>query len=528
MRRLALAALCALAAACAVPLDPPPAGPPDDDAPPRAGGVFRLRSDDDVHTLDPAIGYDTASWSFEQMLFDTLVTYDAGVNLVPDLAESWAASPDGRRYSFRLRRDVRFSTGRRFEAADVKYSLERLLQPTMHSQGAEFFQGIEGVDDYVAGRAPGVAGIRTPEPATVEFTLRGVDPLFVHKLAMMFAAVVDREAVEREGEGFARHPVGTGPFVLEEWVYGQRMRLGRNVHYFRSGLPYLDGVLLTIGVNDQLAWFKYQRGELDIGSIPSAEFARVRADARYRPLIVERTTLTTFYLGLNCGVSPFDRLPVRQAMNLAVDKRRILDLINHRGMLASGILPPDMPGHEAIPETPPDAAAARARLAAAGLPDGFSSTLWALRADDPMRMAQSIQQDLRAVGIDLTLKPVDFPALIQAERNPGMVPAFLGGWEADFPDPSNFLTVLLHTASANNTTFFSNPEIDRMLDAAEPILDLPRRFALFHTAELRVLADAPWVPLYHATSVGLRHPRVRNYRLHPMRPSRYESVWLAW
>jgi peptide/nickel transport system substrate-binding protein len=531
MRALVLiAAASLLAAACAVPLDPPPSGDPEGGGPPHAGGVLRLAGAEDPRTLDPARGYDTASWSFEQMLFSTLVRYDDEMHVVPDLAESWTTSPDGRLLSFTLRRDVRFSTGRAFGAADVKYSLERVLRPAIHSQGAEFFQGIQGAKDYVAGRATDVRGIQTPAPDRVEFTLVEVDPLFLQKLTMLFAAVVDREAVERVGdEDFTHHPVGTGPFVLAEWTYGQRLRLERNPLYFRPGVPRLDGVDVTIGVSPQLAWLKYQRGELDLAGIPSAEFQRVQADARYRPLILSRTRLDTQYVGLNCEVPPFDRVAVRQAMNLAIDKQRLIELIDGQGVIANGILPPDMPGAEPVTGFAHDPAAARRLLEEAGLGKGFETTMWASRDEGTMRLAQSMQQDLRAIGVRLRFKPVDFPALIEAIRQKGMVPLFLLGWEADFPDPSNFLTVLLSSKSrdTNNNTFYSNPEVDKLLDEAEPVLDLSRRFRLFHEAEVIVVRDAPWIPLFYPSGTAVRHPRVRDYRLNPLRPARLEETWIA-
>jgi ABC-type transport system substrate-binding protein len=531
-RRGAAPLLLLLLAGCAVPLDPPPAGSPDGGGPPRQGQVLRLSSEDDVSTLDPARGYDVAAWSFEQMLFNTLVDYDEGTTLVPELAASWETSADGRRYTFMLRRDVRFASGRPFAAADVKYSLERLLKPSIHSQGAEFFEHVEGAAAYVKGEAKGIAGITTPADDRVEFALDGVDPLFLHKLAMPFAAVVDREAVERVGDvDFARQPAGTGPFVLAEWVYGQRLRLTRNPSYFRAGLPYLDGVELTIGVNSQLAWFKYQRGEIDIAGIPSAEFSRVMNDDRYRPLLLQRTTLRTQYLGINCELPPFDRVPVRRALNLAIDKQRLLDLADGRGVVAKSILPPDMPGAAPVPGYEHDPAAAREQVSAAGVGEGFTTTLWSTRdPEGSLRFAQSIQQDLLAIGIEVRIKPVDFPALIEAVRHRGQVPLFMLGWEADFPDPSNFLTVLLHSESrgSNNNAFYSNPAVDRLLDEAGPVLDPSRRFPLFQQAEAAIMRDAPWVPLFHPVSFIVRHPRVRDYELHPLRPSRVERTWLAW
>jgi len=518
-------------AACAIPLDPPPSGPADGGGPPRQGGVLHLAVPEDPRWLDPARGYDTESWSFEQMIFNTLVTYDEGTAIVPDLAASWTTSPDGRSVTFTLRHDVHFSSGRPFTAADVKYSIERLLKPSIHSQGAEFFHGLDGASDYIAGTTADVRGIRVAAPDRLEFTLTAIDPLFLHKLTMPFAAVVDREAVERWGEDeFTLHPVGTGAFVLVDWTHGQHLRLERNAQYFRAGLPRLDAVEVTIGLSPQLAWFKYQRGEIDLAGIPSAEFQRVQADPRYRPLILSRTTLRTQYLGLNCALAPFDRLPVRQAMNLAIDKHRLLELIDGQGVVASGILPPDMPGAEPLPGYPYDPDAARAHLAEAGLASGFESTLWASRDENSMRLAQSMQQDLRRIGVSLAIKPVDFPALIEAVRHPGMVPLFLLGWEADFPDPSNFLTVLLHSRSrdTNNNTFYANPDVDRILDEADPLLDPSRRFALFHRAEVMIVHDAPWVPLFHPVGSAVRNPRVRDYILHPLRPARIEQTWVAW
>src|SRR2546428_1517368 len=146
-----------------------------------------------------------------------------------------------------------------------------------------------------------------------------------------------------------------------------------------------------------------------------------------------------------------------------------------------------------------------------------------------MRLGESIQQYLRAMGVELALKPVDFPALIEAVRHPGVVPLFLLGWEADFPDPSNFLIVLLHSRSrgTNNNAFYANPTVDRLLDEAEPLLEPGRRLRLFHDAEVLIMRDAPWVPLFHPVGFAIRHPRVRNYLLHPLRPSRVETVWLA-
>jgi ABC-type transport system substrate-binding protein len=355
--------------------------------------------------------------------------------------------------------------------------------------------------------------------------------LFLHKLTMPFASAVDRDAVEAAGQGgFARAPVGTGAFRLAEWAQGRRMRLERNPNYWRPGLPYLDGIDLTIGVSDQLAWFQYQRGELDVSAIPSAEFTRVQADPRYQPLIARRTTIRTQYVGFNCALPPLDRVEVRRALALAIDRQRLVELIDGRGTVARGIVPPAMEGFDDVVPLPYDPDGARRGLAAAGLGQGFSTILWTQRDDGPLRLAQSMQQDLAAVGVTVTLKPVDFPALIEAVRNPGQVPMFLLGWEADLPDPSNFLSVLLHSRArgTNNNAFYSNLAVDALLDAAEPVTEPSRRIAMYREAEGMILNEAPWLPLYHPITVVVRHPRLRGYRVHPVRPPRFETAWVAW
>jgi ABC-type transport system substrate-binding protein len=246
---------------------------------------------------------------------------------------------------------------------------------------------------------------------------------------------------------------------------------------------------------------------------------------------MQRTTLRTHYLGLNCEVPPFDQVAARQAMNLAVNTERLLELIDRRGVVAKTILPPDMPGwDETTPTYAYDPAAARVRLDSAGLGGGFETTMWSTRDDTAMRIAQSVQQDLRALAIDLHIKPVDFPALLEAIRTPRQVPIFLLGWEADFPDASNFLTVLLHSRSrdTNNNTYYTNPEVDRLLDQADQSLEPSERLRLFHAAEVHIMQDAPWVPVFHPVSFAVRHPRVRGYQLHPLRPGRVEEAWLAW
>lgn len=516
---VAVAVLAALASSCA----PSSGGPAATDA------YLRLADQDDIPTLDPARGYDTASWQFEDMLFSTLLDYGPDGNLVPELATAWEVSSDQRTYTFHLRADAYFTNGRPVAATDVRFSIERVLNPQTRSPGAEFFRDIQGAD-ACAQAACDVAGIDTPDPRTVRVVLRDFDPLFLHKLAMPFAAAVPREEVERWGEDFARHPVGSGPFILQEWAPGQHLLLIRNPHYFVPGVPRVAGVLRLVGVNDDLAWLKYESGQLDIAIIPPAEFPRVMREARYQPLLRHVTTMRTSYLGMNCAQAPFTDRRVRQALNHAVNKDKLLRLINNRGVVAKGVLPPNMPGYNPnVPGYAFDPARARQLLAEAGYPQGFATTLW-VRSDETMlRLAQAVQQDLADIGVQMRIKAIAWGPFLEAVRTPDLVPFFMLGWEADFPDPSNFLEVLLHSKyiGSNNNTNYQNPEVDARLDAAARTVDTQVRRQLLQAAELLAVDDAPWVFLYHPVSYEITSPRVRDFTLHPLRPARFDRVWLA-
>jgi len=492
------------------------------DAPP----YLRLADQDDLPTLDPARGYDVASWQFEDLLFSTLVDYDQQGVLQPEAALDWQISADRLRYTFRLRRNIRFTNGRAVTAADFAYAIRRVLAPATKSPGAEFFRGIVGAEAcHTTGCT--VDGLRVRDAHTLEIALASFDPLFLHKLAMPFAAALPAEAVDKWGEDFSRHPIGSGPFRLEEWKVGQSLFLVRNPDYFIAGVPRLAGVQRLVGVNDELGWFKYEAGQLDIAEIPPAEFPRVVAEPKLAPLLRRVVTLRTQYLGMNCQRPPFDDLRVRRAVNHAVNRTKLLQLINNRGVLAKGILPPGIQRqggeHSGYAHDP---ALARRLMHEAGHADGLRTTLWVRLDSLTLRLAQSVQQDLAEIGMEITIKPLAWGSFLDAVKRTDLVPFFLLGWEADFPDASNFLEVLFHSKyiGTNNNTSYSNPTVDALLDEAAHSVEEARRQQLLQQVEAIVLEDAPWAPLYHPVTYQVVSSRVRDYQLHPLRPARLDTA----
>ncbi len=216
-------------------------------------------------------------------------------------------------------------------------------------------------------------------------------------MAMNFAFIVPKEAVAKAGADFGHQPVGTGPFRLKSWVSGQQLQFERNPNYFMAGLPYLDSVTVKVGLDPSVAYLSLQRGEIDLlgDGIPPAQFLQVTRDPRLKANVFSRTSVNTTYLSLNTGMGPLKDVRVRQAINMAIDKTKILRIINGRGVVARGVLPPLMPGYDkAEAGYAYDPTKAKALLAAAGLKGGFETTLYTTSTDPNPRIAQSIQQDL--------------------------------------------------------------------------------------------------------------------------------------
>ncbi len=182
----------------------------------KPGGTAVVTYQNDVATLDPAIGYDWQNWSMIKSLFDGLMDYKPGTTeLVKDLAEDYSISDDGTVYTFTLKKGVKFHNGREMKASDVKYSLERTVNPKTQSPGAGFFSSIAGYQDMAEGKADSLSGIEVVDDYQLKITLSEANATFLHVMAINFASVVPKEAVEQWGEDFGKHPVGTARSALK-------------------------------------------------------------------------------------------------------------------------------------------------------------------------------------------------------------------------------------------------------------------------------------------------------------------------
>ncbi|MGQ2969751.1 MAG: ABC transporter substrate-binding protein [Allorhizobium sp.] len=510
---------------------------------PAKGGDIVVTYKDDITTLDPAIGYDWVNWSMIKSLYSRLMDYEPGTaNLVPSLAESFDVSADGLTYTFKLRPGVKFSNGRAVVASDVKYSIERAVNPKTQGPGAGFFGAINGFDAVSGGTSETLSGIETPDDMTVVFKLSRPDATFLHVLAINFASVVPKEAVEAAAGDFGKKPVGSGTFILKDWTIGQRLVFDRNPDYFNKDLPYIDKVTVEVGQEPLVALLRLQQGEIDIAGdgIPPAKFLEIKNSPEGAQMIVDGEQLHTGYLTLNTKIKPLDDVKVRQAINMAVNKERITRILNGRATPANQPLPPLMPGYDkAFTGYAFDVEKAKALLAEAGFPDGFETVLYSTNTDPQPRIAQAIQQDLAAIGVKAEVRALAQGNVIAAGGTEGEAPMIWSGgmaWIADFPDPSNFYGPILGCGGAVqggwNWSWYCNEALDKRAIEADSMSDpakVAERQAAWGKIFTDIMADAPWVPVINERRVVAKSARMGgpdNIYIDPTRVINYDAIFV--
>ena len=476
----------------------------------QAKGSMVVSYKDDLATLDPQVGYDWQNWPAIKMLFDALLDYKPGTTVLePRIAAAMPTITDGgKSYTFKLRTDVKFSNGRTLVADDVKYTLERILDPKTKSPGAGFFADISKVVVL--------------SPSSVKITLKQPNAAFLNVLATNFAFIVPKEEVVKAGDGWGRKPIGSGPFVLKSWTIGQELVFEKNPNYFNSALPKLERVTIKVGQDPSVAYLALQRGDVDLlgDGIPPAQFLQAQADPKLKSLVVFTPQVNTTYITINTQLKPFTDVRVRQALNYAIDKKKILKLINGRGLVAGQVLPPNMPGFDkAFVGYSYDPAKAKALLKAAGLEKGFSTTMLTNSTDPNPRIAQSIQQDLAAVGISLELKSQAASTVIDAAGTPKTAPLTWSGgmaWTQDYPDPSDFYWPILSCRSAVqggwNWAFLCDKKLDAQAAKADQMVNASQREARlgeYRKVFSSVMAQAPWVPMFNEVRYTMRSERLQ-------------------
>ncbi len=480
-----------------------------------------LRLNNNPTTLDPALVTDVQGGGISAKLFNGLVRFNENLDLIPDIAHSWSLADDHVTYTFRLRRDVSFSNGRKITAQDFKYSFERVLTPDTKAPLTWVLDRIEGAADFIAGKAASVSGIRIVNDHTLQLKLQRPFGPFLSLLAMTTAYVVPSEEVKRLGQDFGTHPVGSGPYLLTEWKHGQSITLSAREDYF-EGRPKLNGIVYRVIPEDLTAVMEFETGHLDVLQIPSSEYKRYTTDPVWRDQVYGRPGLNSYYLGLNCTRPPFDDIRVRQAVNLAVDRKHILNTVfEKRGVLSTGPIPPGLWKSKVLLQNTEgygfDPVKARKLIREAGA-QGKTIKIYITPDPEVLDIIEVIQSYLSQAGLKSEIVQLDWSAFKQAV-NEGEADAFWLSWWADYPDPENFLFPLFHSAnvgSSGNRTRCFDPELDRLIDTAQQTMDERLRYRLYRQAEDRIIKNAPWLFMWHKADYFVIQPWVKDFKIYPI------------
>jgi oligopeptide transport system substrate-binding protein len=499
-----------------------------------AGGTF-LRLGADPPTLDPHLTTDVNSAVYAVEIFGGLMTIDKNLAIVGDLAESWDVSADGKTTTFRIHPDAKFHNGRSVTANDVKWSLERAADPDTEAFNASVFLGdIVGVDQKLTGASNAISGVQVINDSTLTITTDAPKPFFLSKLTYPVSFVLDQQNVE-SGRDWIFEPIGTGPFRLEEYRPGEVLRLTRFEDY-HLGPAMIDEVeFLISGGNSMLM---YENDELHITGIPLGLLDGVLdpANALFSEVVEAPPQFDVDYFGFNTTEPPFDDVKVRQAFNYAIDRETLAStLLQDLVVPAAGILPPGFPGYN--PDLQgytydPDKARQLIKDSKYGGLDELPRITLTLPGSFGAAVSPAIEAMLSMweenLDVRINLLQTEWAIFLQ-DLHQQRFQMFGGlGWIADYPDPENFLDVLFHSKSANNQSEYTNFELDLLLERARVELDETARFDLYNRAEEIIVADAPWVPLWHSNGGSvLIKPNVNDYFLFPLVIPKYRYVYFT-
>jgi peptide/nickel transport system substrate-binding protein/oligopeptide transport system substrate-binding protein len=485
------------------------------DPPQQSGGVYRRPLLNNPPMLDPSFVTEIYGRAVVSQMFDGLVQFDAQLKPIPAIAEFWEASRDGRTWTFYLRHGVKFHHGREVTARDFVYTFTRLLEADRPGPLTQFLQRLRGASALPKGTASAIEGLRAVDRYTLQLRLEEPFAPLLAVLGLANAAVVPEEEVERLGKRFGTTPVGAGPFQFGRWKPNQEVVLDAFESYY-GGRPFLNSVVYKIGETYEEMFDAFLKGDLDETIIPSERTDEVRTGAPYRRYQhIRKPTLSLLYIGFNTRLKPFDDKRVRQAFNYAVNREAIVREITKMGSLtATGALPPGMPGYEPhLPSYYYHPAKAKRLLAEAGYPDGVGFPvvqLWTVtKAESTKDEMAAYQQYLADLGVKVELHfETNWPRYRELLTQ-GKLAMFRLSWSSTIPDPDDFLSRLLHSASPNNRTFYHNPRVNQLLDQARTELDEVQRMALYREIEHLVLDDAPWITQHYHVFERLFQPYVR-------------------
>ena len=493
--------------------------------------------------FDPALY--TSGTTFDASshpIYDHLTEFKVGTTeVLPGLAESWDVSEDGMTVTFNLRQGVKFHSNdqftptRDFNADDVIFSFDRQGNPenpyNSYSGGTWEYYSSMSMPDLVG-------SIEKVDDYTVKFNLTRPEAPFIANMAMDFASIVSKEysdAMMEAGtpEMVNQAPIGTGPFTFQAYQKDAVIRYLRNDDYF-GDKARVESLIFAITPDASVRYQKVQAGECHVMAYPNPADVQSMKDAD-DVVVMEQEGLNVGYLAYNTNVAPFDNANVRKALNMAIDKQSIIDVVfQGSGEIAKNPIPPTMWSYnDAIEDDQYDPEAAKAMLEAEGVSD-LSMKIWAMPVQRPYnpnarRMAELMQDDMSKVGVNVEIVSYEWGEYLERSKAADRDGAVLLGWTGDNGDPDNFLAVLLGCDGVGNSNRanWCNEEFDALIQKAKVLPTQEERSALYEEAQAIFKDQAPWATIAHSVVYMTLRPEVDGYVVHPLGGHIFNAVGLS-
>ena len=547
--------------------------------------TLHLATPEKIKGMDPVFADDLYAGTEVHRVYESLYQYHylkRPYVLIPNLAEAMPEiSSDGKTYTLKLKKGVLFQDdasfkasngkGREMTAEDVVYSYKRLADPKLASSGWWIFDGkLVGLNEWrdAQGKAATtdysvpVEGLKAVDRYTVQLKLIQRSSQIGYALAMAFTAVVPREAVEAYGKEFLNHPVGTGPFRIEEYNPTSKLVYVKNPTYRQElypsegapgdkegglladagkALPLSDKVIVSIIVEDQPRWLNFMAGKLDRAAIPKDNFDQAVDKAQnLKPELAQKGIILFKDPSLDVTHESFNMADpligknklLRQALSLAYNPAPAIDLFyNGRAIVAQGPIPPGLAGYDEAMKNPYKQFSiekAKELLAKAGYPGGkgLPPIEYATTSSSTSRqMNEYLQKQFEAIGVTLKMNPYSWPEFQAAIKNKkGQMWGF--AWGADYPDAENFLQLFYskNGSPGPNDANYSNPEFDRLYEKSLTLQDTPERTAIYQQMVKLVVEDCPWIFGVHRLSYSLGNKWLKNYKYHEFENSAFKYL----
>jgi ABC-type oligopeptide transport system substrate-binding subunit len=483
----------------------------------QAERYLNLHTNAEPETLDSNLATGNVESSYIMSLFEGLTNYNPkDLSPRPGVAEKWTASPDGKIYTFSLRKDAKWSDGTPVTAQDFVYSYERLLNPKTGGKFATMLYPLKNGEAYNMGKVtdPKLLGVKAKDPATLILEFEYPVPYVAYLTSHMTYMPVPRQAIEKHGGNWTRpeNIVSNGPFILKDWTPHKYATVVRNPHYWNKAAVKLDGIRFWPVEDLETALKMYNEGQLDLAwYLPSSKVPVLKT----RPDFVKAPWFTTEYYWVNVK-NPILKDPrVRRALAMAIDRKVLTERFLH-GMSdpLSSFTPKGIPGYTAPSNTPQfNPEAARKLLKEAGITDPATVTVEILYNTHEQRktVAQVVQQMWKQnLGITVQLHNEEWKSWIrdmQQKTYPGVCRA---GWVGDYLDPMTFLDMLPTTSPANYSNW-SNPKYDELIAKARMEPNAQKRMQLLSQAEAILMDEMPIIPLFQQSKDYLIKPYVKGH-----------------